>query len=560
MIDFPHSKTLLFTLGGLTFAAAIVVAQAQTVNSSPFAKKGKTQAWETVAQTPPPQPVTTGQPVPSGSYMPPATGSQPAQPYAAPTQTGNYSYTYQTPDSSSNPETLPAYQPQQTGSGYYQPGQAQSQSYPQPQYNPGYQAQQTQGYPAQQGAGGYPNTQQSAGYPNKRRNWFGLDNLATDYSGRLRVGAGATETAGDWREDFIVDAMIRGEVSAITQGGLEYGVGGKVRGQYDKYRRGFGGLVGDCPPTLAGCPSVLIGGTPTAIRGHTSQFYAFGIDTYKSTELALEGAYVFLRSAYGDISVGRDNGAAYLFSLGAPSLLSVGASNSPVDYTGLDAVKTVNDASGFAEKVTYTSPRMLGDTVGVGVQFGASYAPNARACGVDYCVQSSGKDGSGAISPDLEHIIEAGLSLARKFANGLSIEATATYAKGNEKSGIAAFDDLQALGLGLELGYDKFKLGGSWLDSNNGLADGDYSAWDVGATWRPSQWGFTAGYGQSKDKNIGLTSDQALFGLSYDWNENYRLGAGVQYIDRDVPFNVGGIITPTEEKATSVFIEGRVTF
>jgi predicted porin len=179
---------------------------------------------------------------------------------------------------------------------------------------------------------------------------------------------------------------------------------------------------------------------------------------------------------------------------------------------------------------------------------------------VDYCVQSSGKDGSGAISPDLEHIIEAGLSLDRKFANGLSIEATATYAQGNEKSGIAAFDDLQALGLGLELGYDKFKLGGSWLDSNNGLADGDYSAWDVGATWRPSQWGFTAGYGQSKDKNIGLTSDQALFGLSYDWNENYRLGAGVQYIDRDVPFNVGGIITPTEEKATSVFIEGRVTF
>jgi len=97
----------------------------------------------------------------------------------------------------------------------------------------------------------------------------------------------------------------------------------------------------------------------------------------------VEGAYVFLRSAYGDVTLGRDDGAAYLFSLGAPTLMAVNASNSPMDYTGLDSVKTVNDASGFSEKITYTSPRLLGDQIGFGVQLGASYAFNARACGVD---------------------------------------------------------------------------------------------------------------------------------------------------------------------------------
>lgn len=396
-----------------------------------------------------------------------------------------------------------------------------------------------------------------------RRSWkdrMGLGYIATTLSGLLKLGAAGTERSGDWDADFFADAALRGEVSAITGGGLEYGAGLELRGQYDKYRRGFGGRVGDCPPTLAGCASTLVGVTPTSVRGHTSQFYTSGPGNAEEGEFALEGAYLFLRSAYGDLTLGRDDGSAYLFSLGAPTLLAVGASNSSVDYTGLDSVKTVNDASGFSEKIAYTSPRLLGDTVGVGVQFGVSYALDADACGVDYCVRTNGDDASGAFGPDLKNVIEAGISLDRKFDNGFSVEATATYAIATEDSGLAGFDDLRAMGLGLELGYGDFVLAGSYLDSNNGLDDGDYTAWDTGLTWKPSQLGFTLGYGQARDKNINLKSDQAVFGVSYDWNDHYRLGTGVQYIEREVPFNVGGIVTPTKEKATSIFVEGRVTF
>lgn len=389
---------------------------------------------------------------------------------------------------------------------------------------------------------------------------MGFGHIATTLSGFLKLGGAATERSGDRDADFIADGALRGEVSAVTSGGLEYGAGLEVRGQYDKYRRGFGGRVGDCPPTLAGCSSTLVGGVPTSVRGHTSQFYTSGPDNAKEAEFALEGAYLFLRTAYGDVTVGRDDGSAYLFSLGAPTLMAVGASNSPVDYTGLDSVKTVNDASGFSEKIAYTSPRLLGDTVGVGVQFGVSYALDAKACGVDYCVRENGDDGSGAVGPDLNDVVEFGLSLDRKFDNGFSAEVTATYAMASEDSGTAAFDDLKALGLGAELGYNDFTLGASYLNSNNGLDNGGYLAWDTGLTWKPSKLGFTLGYGQAKDKNIDLKSDQALFGISYDWNDNYRLGTGVQYIEREVPRDMGGIVTPTKEKATSIFIEGRLTF
>ncbi len=567
MSETQHTRTLLLTSAAVICAAVAIAAQAQTV-SSPFAKKDKKQAWETQAQEPasPPAQVT--------SQSAPAASASTAAPAGPPTAqqdqlAGGTAPSYQNPPTQGTYNAPPAYVPPSNYSVTTGPAVTVMPEYAAPETLSGRPAQlpyvnQNAGGAAS-GAGTYSPAQNGAYYPGRpqaQSGWkskLGLGSLLTTLSGYLKLGAAATER-GDWDADFIADGAVRGEVSAISQSGLEYGAGLELRGQYDKYRRGFGGRVGDCPPALAGCSSTLVGGVPTSVRGHTTQFYASGPDNIKEAEIALEGAYLFLRSGYGDISLGRDDGAAYLFSLGAPSLMSVGASNSSVDYTGLDSVKTINDASGFSEKITYTSPRLLGDTVGVGVQFGASYALDSKACGVDYCVRDNGKDASGALAPDLQDVFEFGVSLDRKFENGLSVEATATYAMASEKSGIAEFDDLKALGLGMELGYEDFILGASYLNSNNGLDNGGYLSWDAGMTWKPSQLGFTLGYGQAKDKNIGLKSDQALFGVSYDWNEHYRLGTGVQYTRRDMPVNVGGIITPTKEEATSIFVEGRVTF
>ncbi len=431
---------------------------------------------------------------------------------------------------------------QNQASGNYYPQQAQNNSNGQP------------------GPYGTPGQQPQRGWTEK----LGLNNIEFYYEGEVAAGAAGTHigSTDSWREDFIGDGYILGEVSAITQGGLEYGVTAELRGQYDQYRRGFGGRVGDCPPNIAECSSVNVNGTDVSLRGHTSRFYASGASDAKDFEVQLEGAHLFLRSAYGDVTVGRDDGAAYLFSLGAPTLLPVGASNSPVDFTGLDAVKTVNDASGFSEKITYTSPRLLGDTIGLGVQVGASYALDAEACGVDYCVRDADDEPAGVLASDIDDVVEFGLALDRKFDNGLSVEATATYSMGSQQNTQAVFDDLSALGLGLELGYGDFVLGGSYLHSNNGLSNGDYEAMDIGLTWQPSQWGLTLGYGHATDDNVGLTSDQATAGISYDMNDMFRLSTGVQYVNRDVYVYdpLSGLVNGQNENATSVFVAGRVKF
>lgn len=447
---------------------------------------------------------------------------------------------------------------QQNQAGHYQP--------PSQNWGQNYQAQNRppQTYSAPPASGPLRPVMAKASWTER----LGLSNLATSISGFLKLGAGATDadTARDdgWRADFIGDGMVRAEVSAITLGGLEYGVGGELRGQYDPYRRGFGGLAGNCPPTQAGCSGRIVNGLPTGIRGHTSQFYASGLDNSEDITAQLEGAYIFLRSAYGDLTVGRDDGAAFLFSLGAPTLVAVNASNSPVDYTGLDSVKTVNDASGFAEKVTYVSPRLLGDQIGLGVQIGASYAPDAKACGVDYCVKSHGNDGSNTLAPELEDILEFGVSLDRTFQNGLSVEATATYATASETSGFAEMDDLQAFGAGLEFALKSWRLGGSYLQSNNALQDGDYTAYDIGISYKPARWGTSLSYGHATDDTINLTSDQATLGFVYDLTDKITLGTGVQYARRKVPaiisVNGADVLARDTESAASVFVEGGITF
>lgn len=385
---------------------------------------------------------------------------------------------------------------------------------------------------------------------------MGFGNVETSFTGHARLGvAGVARSNMDTKAESIVDLDARFEASAITEGGLEYGVGLRARAQRDRYRRGFGGRVGDCPATDPACTSVIVGGTTRPVKGHTAQFYTSGPDDRRETELALEGAYVFLRSGYGDVVIGRDDGVASLFSLGAPSLVAVNASNSPVDYTGLDSVKTWNDASGFAEKLSYTSPRLLGDQIGIGLQFGLSYAPNARACGVDYCVKKNPSGANDPFAPKIENIVEGAVSLDRTFSNGLHTELTATYAHGSENSHIPGFASLNSYGLGFEAKYADLDFGTSYLRSNNGFAgQGNYTAWDTGLTWKPNNWGFSASYGHADDDIAKLTSNQAVLALSYDLGK-LRLGTGVQYISRDVPVLTATGRSSTNEKATAVFVE-----
>ena len=507
-------------------------------------------------------------PAPAGQYFPPQSSSV----YAAPRAE-------QLSGPIGGPQTRA--QAGAGSSGVYYGGQSASQppstQVPAPQFQRGPES--TPPYGAQNYARAAQQQGGQYGGPNARpaqpkRTWLqrlGFGNTQVKTDGYARIGDAAVWRGedNDLSNEFVADGMLRSEVSAITQGGLEYGLSVKLRGQRDRYRRGFGGStavfgVGDCPPNQPGCSFVTVDGTARAVRGHTGQLYNFGLNEQKEHEFAVEGAHVFLRTRYGDVTLGRDDGAAALFSGGAPSTLPLArSSNARVDYTGLDMTKTLNDASGFAEKVTYTSPRLLGDTIGVGVQFGLSYAPSTEVCGVDYCVRGNDRANlSAPITAQLSDAIEFGMALDRTFDNGFGFEATANYAAATETSEIFGFDDLQSWGAGLDLTYADFTFGTSYLSSNNCWAgDGDYSAYDVGLTWKPGDMGVTASYGQSSDDLAQAEGRSAVLGVSYDLNR-YSFGTGLQYTSREVPvFNVvDGAVVREEQDAIGLFLEGAFKF
>lgn len=469
------------------------------------------------------------------------------------------------PQYSSQPGAGGAYQKATPYNGYFAGGNAQLAQAP----NYGAQNYGASGqYSAGQNSGPNSGPMQNP-QPRAKQSWwnrFGFGNVEVKTDGHIKMGV-AGVSRDENTSELVADGMARTEVSAVTQGGLEYGMQLKLRGQRDRYHRGFGGSTmvfgtNGCQPGIPGCATVTLAGVPRAARGHTSQLYTFGQNEQKEHIFALEAANIFIRTPYGDFTAGRDDGAAALFSSQAPSLMPLArASNRRTDYSGLDMTKTVNDASGFAEKVTYTSPRLLGDTIGVGVQFGLSYAPSTEVCGVDYCVRGNDRSNPNApLSPQLEDAIEAGVALSRNFNNGLSIEGTANYATATDSSGLAEFDDLQSWGVGLTARYSNFALGTSYLSSNNGWAgDGDYRAADIGLTWKPSDWGVTGGFGYAEDDLTGVTGRSALLGLSYDF-DRYTIGTGVQYTDRDVPVSAGGIVSGETQDATSIFVEGAVKF
>ena len=98
------------------------------------------------------------------------------------------------------------------------------------------------------------------------------------------------------------------------------------------------------------------------------------------------------------------------------------------------------------------------------------------------------------------------------------------------------------------------------MQSNNGLLDGDYTAFDAGLTWQPSALGFTLGYGHAEDDNVGLSSDQATFGVTYDFNR-FTVGTGVQYVDREVNgLDAAGALTTLDQRAASVFVQAGFKF
>jgi outer membrane protein OmpU len=245
--------------------------------------------------------------------------------------------------------------------------------------------------------------------------------------------------------------------------------------------------------------------------------------------ISTDEASVYAGGSWGRITLGDDDGAADELFVYAPVVGNGQVDEDWFDFAGpgidTDDLLSPTDTSD-ATKVTYLSP-VLG-----GLQAGVSYTP-----------QSDDEDqsvvGFKAVDPDADEnlykdLVEAGISYKREFA-GVSLVLAGAYVHGDAKEGSTA-QDFDAWGVGTQIGWQGFKLGGAYNDNGDSQIETDETgtkSWNVGLAYEADDWGVAAQYQMvevtGRDINIYAV------GAEYQIAQGLTFGPEVIFFDDDDP-------------------------
>lgn len=326
------------------------------------------------------------------------------------------------------------------------------------------------------------------------------------------VTAPIDEDASVDAEAVLGELSITGQSEKVLENGLRIRARGALRLQRDHPTRpgGIGGF----------------GDIPAAATGAFSGFSAAPPLSSSDLRARLEMAYLQIDGGYGELRLGKDAGVASRFHEGAKSVLSHGRLDSTLlDPTGLSAVRTRNDLTGPSAKISYASPRL------VGVRAGLSFTPEADADGLDRRPAASVQ----GLAPDTQNAIELALNANRRFRDsGLRIDVGLGWSSADVSAGIQTpqYSRVESWSAGTRIEQDDWTFGASWLSSDNGLPNSDYSAWSTGLHKEAYNTDFSAEYGESSDDNVDLDARSWRVGAARQLTPSTRLA--VAYLQDEI--------------------------
>ncbi|MFN4183191.1 MAG: porin [Hyphomonas sp.] len=333
------------------------------------------------------------------------------------------------------------------------------------------------------------------------------------FGGALVVAPGADEP---------LLGLARGNLALnyVLMNGAIIGAVGGLEAQYDHpARAGFSGLF----PPAAGAGASSGGAFSGLGRGvHRED---------KDLRLSLETAYIYIDGGYGEARLGADDGIATRFFEGGPALFAhAGLVNPALDPSGQVIARTDHDLTGPAMKVSYASPRILG------LRAGVSYTPEADRRGLD---RDPARNFPGAARPEIEDAFEIALNLSRRLPqSGVRLRGGAAYSQAETRyhPDPTLYGSVETWSAGASAEFSKFRIGGSYLESNNGAArvPGDYSAWSVSAAIPFGKLEAIGEIAGAEDELAGLTSDSWQIGLAWKPIESWRLAAGWRNVNTGI--------------------------
>jgi outer membrane protein OmpU len=255
--------------------------------------------------------------------------------------------------------------------------------------------------------------------------------------------------------------------------------------------------------------------------------------------IVTDEASVYAGGAWGRITLGDDDGAGDELFVYAPVVGNGQIDEDWFDFAGpgidTDDLLSPTDTSD-ATKITYLSP-VLG-----GLQAGVSYTP-----------QSNDEDqsvvGFKAVDPDADEnlykdLVEAGISYTREFA-GVSLVLAGAYVHGDAKEGSTA-QDFDAWGVGTQIGWRGFKLGGSYNDNGDSQIETEEpgtKSWNVGLAYEADDWGVAAQY--QKVDVTGRDINIYAVGAEYQIAQGLTFGPEVIFFDDDPDVGDGYVALAT---------------
>ena len=320
-------------------------------------------------------------------------------------------------------------------------------------------------------------------------------------------------------EELLGEISVMGTADSVLENGVRIRARGALRLQADHSNRpgGIGGFGNS-----EGAPVGAFSGLSTAptvednnIRGR------------------LETAYLQIDGGYGEVRIGKDRGVAARFFEGPKSALThARLDSSLLDPTGLATVRTRHDLAGPSLKASYASPRL------VGLRAGISFTPEADADGLDRRPAA----GTGGLAPDTQNVLELALNGTHRFREsdwrvdvGLGWSNAEISNRGALSEITPIYEDMQTWSAGTRIEKGDWTVGASWLNSDNGVPDGDYSSWTAGLFREAYDIDFSAEYGESEDQFSELESQGWRLAAARDLGRDARIAVAYLHDDLQSP-------------------------
>lgn len=275
---------------------------------------------------------------------------------------------------------------------------------------------------------------------------------------------------------------------------------------------------------------------------------------------AVEDSFMYASGNWGRVSLGMEDGAAFVLQVAAPSaddnVDGIETFVNPFNFSATGLVGTAfetevstfgldydNDLTAGIDKISYYTPLLSG------FQAGVSYTPDVA----NFSPASRGINGN---NPDDQldeygSAWEAGLRYENKISETVSYKVGAGYTSVDVEQTNAAstIDTYNEWNTGVDLDIGAYGIGAIYTENNGGLVDnGDSKTFVLGADYTVGAVKYGASWLHNTHEESAteeVKTNRITGGLIYEYGPGLSFRGSVSHVTADAPAAIGGDVDGT---------------